>query len=309
METLPFYIVDVFADVPYRGNQLAVFLNAGSLKTEQMQAIAQEIGFAESAFILSETSQDQCYDVRIFTVEYEVPFAGHPTVGTAFIIQQVLLQQPVPEVTLNLKVGQIPVRFTYSQNKPDFLLMRQVPPLFGEPLPKHEVAEVANLPLEALHPNFPVQVVSTGLPFLIIPVQKLEYMREISLQPAPLLSFLQKFGLHKSQREDGLSVALYFFCSETYQADRQLNARMLALENTTIIEDAATGSANGCLLSYLLNHGYFSSQSLDLLVEQGCEIHRNATIRLQGSKNEKGAFEINVGGQVQLIAKGEWYVY
>jgi trans-2,3-dihydro-3-hydroxyanthranilate isomerase len=128
------------------------------------------------------------------------------------------------------------------------------------------------------------------------------------VQPEKLLTFLQQHGLYKEQRPDGLTVALYFFCPETYSPDHQLNARMLALENGQVIEDAATGSANGCLLGYLLKHQYFPEENLELLVEQGYEISRNATIKLQGRVTAEAQYEINVGGQVQLIAKGEWYV-
>ncbi|ALI97676.1 PhzF family phenazine biosynthesis protein [Rufibacter tibetensis] len=309
MQTLPFYIVDVFANAPYKGNQLAVFLQAEHLTIEQMQQIAQEIGFAESSFILRNEPSEKGYDTRYFTVEYEVPFAGHPTLGTAYVIQQFILQKPVSELSLHLKVGQIPVSFTYSDNKPDFLLMRQITPTFEEPLPKSEIATLIGLPEESLHLSFPVQEVSTGLPFLVIPLQKLEDIQNVYLQPDKLLSFLQHHGLYKTQRPDGLSVALYFFCPETYSTDHQLNARMLALENGQVVEDAATGSANGCLLAYLLKHRYLGKDSLDLLVEQGYEIKRDSTIKLQGHVTSEDQYELYVGGQVQLIAKGEWYVH
>ncbi|AKQ45886.1 hypothetical protein TH63_09915 [Rufibacter radiotolerans] len=307
MQTLPFYIVDVFANTPYRGNQLAVFLNAAGLTTQQMLQIAQEIGFAESSFILSDQGTQENFEVKIFTVEYEVPFAGHPTLGTAYVIQQFLLQKPVPELSLQLKVGSIPVTLAYSGDRPNFLMMRQMNPTFQDPLPKKEIAEVMGLPLTAIHPDFPVQEVSTGLPFLIIPLQTLTDIQQLTLHPEKVLAFLQRHGLYKTQRPDALTVAFYFFCPETYTPDHQVNARMLALENGRIIEDAATGSANGCLLSYLLKHQYFGKDHLKLLVEQGYEIHRNATVKVSGSVSGD-QYDINVGGQVQLIAKGEWYV-
>ncbi|MBA9076481.1 PhzF family phenazine biosynthesis protein [Rufibacter quisquiliarum] len=309
MNSLPFYIVDVFADAPYRGNQLAVFRNAQGLSTQQMQQIAREIGFAESAFISSDQPQQGGFDVRFFTVEYEVPFAGHPTLGTAFIIQQFIMGNAAPTLALNLKAGQIPVSFKYRGQRPDFLFMRQINPSFGPIFPKQELAAAVGLPTDAFHPTLPVQEVSTGLPFLILPVQRLKHMRQLSVQPEPLLRFLQKHGLYKTQRPDGLTVALYFFCPETYSPHSQLNARMLAYENNQIIEDAATGSANGCLLSYLLHHKFFPATELELLVEQGVEMNRNATIKLKGKRSAPDQYDINVGGQVQLISKGEWYVY
>ncbi|GGK79777.1 PhzF family phenazine biosynthesis protein [Rufibacter glacialis] len=309
MQPVPFYIVDVFANAPYKGNQLAVFLPPEDLTTHQMQQMAQEIGFAESSFILSWQASTQGFACRFFTVEYEVPFAGHPTLGTAYVLQQFVLQKPVPELSLHLKVGQIPVTFTYSHDTPDFLLMRQINPVFGKEVPQEELAQLIGLPQESLHPSFPVQEVSTGLPFLLIPLQKLEDIQRLKLQPDQLFAFLQHHGLYKTQRPDGLSVALYFFCPQTYSADHQVNARMLALENGQVIEDAATGSANGCFLAYLLKHRYFGEGPLDLLVEQGYELKRDSTIKLQGSLAAEEQYDLQVGGQVQLIAKGEWYAH
>ncbi|MFC6998140.1 PhzF family phenazine biosynthesis protein [Rufibacter roseus] len=308
MKSIPFYIVDVFADAPYKGNQLAVFLNASELSTAQMQQMAQEIGFAESAFILAEPTIDQTVDARFFTVEYEVPFAGHPSLGSAYVVQQFLLKNFAPAVKLNLPVGQIPVSFTYKDDKPDYLFMRQVQPVFEPPLSASDLALTLGLPEDAFKAEYPVQVVSTGLPFLIVPLTSLAQIQTIQINPDTLHSYLLRHNLYKTQRTDQVTVALFFFCPETCSPDRQLHTRMLALEKGKVIEDAATGSANGCLLSYLLQHQYLGQGRLDLLVEQGVEIGRNSTIKLQGSKVRNDEFEINVGGQVQMIAKGEWVV-
>ncbi|WP_192820496.1 PhzF family phenazine biosynthesis protein [Rufibacter sp. LB8] len=308
MQTIPFYIVDVFADAPFKGNQLAVFQQAQHLTTEQMLQIAQEIGFAESTFLMADQPTEQGFPVRIFTVEYEVPFAGHPTLGTAFVLQQFILKQEVPQLSLHVAVGEIPVEIMYQGNRPHFLSMRQINPTFGPPLPTQEFAEALGLPEAAFNFQFPIQEVSTGLPFLIIPLKTLADIQNVCIDPKPMQAYLEKHELYKTQRPDGLTVALYFFCPQTYHPTHQINARMLALENGHIIEDAATGSANGCLLGYLLHHDYYPNEELNLLVEQGYEIKRNATIKLQGKKHAPGQYEINVGGQVQLIAKGEWFV-
>ncbi len=111
MTGTPFHIVDVFAEEKYAGNQLAVFRNVGGLSSEVMQKLAKEMGFSETTFILSNTEHESGYDVRIFTPAAEVPFAGHPTLGTAYIIRHEIIKKPVPQVNLNLQVGQIPVAF------------------------------------------------------------------------------------------------------------------------------------------------------------------------------------------------------
>jgi len=109
MEKLTFYIVDVFAEKKYSGNQLAVFKNAKALSDNEMQRIAKEMNYSETTFILSEEKRNSGYDVRIFTPEKEVPFAGHPTLGTAYVIQREIIKKPVEKIILNLKIGQIPV--------------------------------------------------------------------------------------------------------------------------------------------------------------------------------------------------------
>ena len=171
MPTIPFFIVDVFAEEKYAGNQLAVFTEAASLSSEDMQRLAKEMHFSESTFLLSREPRDGGYDVRIFTPEAEVPFAGHPTLGTAFVIQQEILKARMDTVTLNLPVGPIPVTFTYLLSDPDILWMRQPAPVFGATFAPESLAPVLDLDVAALDTRFPAQEVSTGLPFVVVPVR------------------------------------------------------------------------------------------------------------------------------------------
>ena len=131
MPNLPFLILDVFATGKYTGNQLAVCLNAGDLTEIQMQQIAREINFSETTFVTSSEPADGGYNTRIFTPTTELPFAGHPTLGTAFAIQQELVKQPIAQIALNYQVGQIPVDFHYLNGAPDILWMHQQQPKFG----------------------------------------------------------------------------------------------------------------------------------------------------------------------------------
>jgi trans-2,3-dihydro-3-hydroxyanthranilate isomerase len=129
MSNPTFYIVDVFAEEKYAGNQLAVVRHTQSLASADMQRFAKEMNYSETTFLTSETPRHNGYDVRIFTPEAEIPFAGHPTLGTAYIIQRELIQTSVEQVNLNLQVGQIPVTFTYCGNVPDILWMQPPPHL------------------------------------------------------------------------------------------------------------------------------------------------------------------------------------
>src|SRR5918993_5792639 len=169
--SLHFYIVDVFAEEKYAGNQLAVVRGGAALSDEALQKLALEMNYSETTFILTEEETDGGYDVRIFTPGGEVPFAGHPTLGTAYVIRHEILAEPVERVTLNLKAGKIPVSFG------EVLWMRQLPPTFGEVLDNGSVARTLNLETADLDDHHPVQEVSTGLPALIVPLRDLDALR------------------------------------------------------------------------------------------------------------------------------------
>lgn len=174
---MQFYIVDVFAESKYAGNQLAVIRCGSQLPTEAMQQIALETNYSETTFITHETEQNGGYDVRIFTPVSEIPFAGHPTLGTAYIIQQKLIGHPIEQVVLNLKVGQIPVTFEYENNQPTKLEMHQKPPDFGELIAPADMAAVLNIDETDIDSRFPIQDVSTGLPFFIVPLKTREAVK------------------------------------------------------------------------------------------------------------------------------------
>ena len=290
MRGLAFSIVDVFAENKYAGNQLAVVRQAEGLAGEDMQKIAREFNFSETAFILGDRVRRGGFDVRIFTPIRELPFAGHPTLGTAFVIRQDLIRQPVPEVTLNLKVGPIPVTFTYRGRTPDVLWMRQITPRFGFTLEPFRVAPVLSLRPDDLDSRFPVQEVSTGIPFVIVPVRTLEALRKSALRVEKLAGLTAK------------GKAFLLFAPQVYRRGNDLNVRVFA-QGYGVDEDPATGSANGCLAGYLVRHRYFGGPRVDIRVEQGYEIGRPSLLLLRAA--EKGRkIEVLVGGRVILVARG-----
>jgi trans-2,3-dihydro-3-hydroxyanthranilate isomerase len=174
MSAKPYYIVDVFAETKYAGNQLAVFRNAAAISDHEMQQIARETNYSETTFILSDEPRNGGFDVRIFTPAEEVPFAGHPTLGTAFIIRNEILNGRAEKVLLNLKVGQIPVSFS-----PDgYSWMRQIQPTFGSQHLPETFAPILELELADFDNRFPIQEVSTGLPFFIVPLKTLQALKK-----------------------------------------------------------------------------------------------------------------------------------
>ena len=283
---LSFYIVDVFAEEKYAGNQLAVVRGGADLSAEDLGKIALEMNYSETAFVLADKETDGGYDVRIFTPGMEVPFAGHPTLGTAYVIRHEILAGPVDEVTLNLKAGKIPVTFG------DLLWMRQLPPTFGATLDPAQMALAINLETTNIDDRFPVQEVSTGLPTVIVPLRDLDALRRCKVDWE---RYTELVGPDKN---------LYVFCPEPHEdGPGDLSARMFA-DDLGVPEDPATGSAAGCLAGYLAEHRYFGTDPVDVRVEQGYEIKRPSLLYLR-AETKGGETTVHVGGKVQMVARGE----
>ena len=284
--SLTFYIVDVFAEEKYAGNQLAVVRGGADLSDETLQEIALEMNYSETTFVLSEEEMDGGYDVRIFTPGEEVPFAGHPTLGTAYVIRHEILAEPVDVLTLNLEAGEIPVTFG------EVLWMRQLPPTFGATLDPALVSRALNLEAGDLDDRFPVQEVSTGLPAIVVPLRDLDALRRC------------KVDWERYVEAAGRGKNLYVFCPEPHEnGPGDLSARMFA-NDLGVPEDPATGSAAGCLAGYLAEHRYLGTGSVDARVEQGYEIGRPSLLYLRAEK-QGDETTVHVGGKVQMVAKGE----
>jgi trans-2,3-dihydro-3-hydroxyanthranilate isomerase len=289
MSRLAFNIVDVFAEEKYAGNQLAVVRYGKDVPDFEMQKIARETNYSETTFINSREERNGGYDVRIFTPKQEVPFAGHPTLGTAYVIGQEVIGKPVEKVVLNLKVGQIPVTFS-----PDGVLwMRQKEPTFGRNFDPKTISNILSIETKAIDDRFPIEEVSTGLPFIIVPLRKLEHVKHC------MLAKDKYFDLVKET--DAKSILV--FNPETYDAKNNLNVRVFA-EVYGITEDPATGSANGCLAGYLSKHRYFKTERVTVRVEQGYEVGRPSLLHLTAEVRD-GAIAVSVGGRVVPIARGE----
>ncbi len=293
MKAVPFHIVDVFAEQKYAGNQLAVFRNARDLSSDEMQKIAREMNFSETTFVLSDTEHDGGYDVRIFTPAAEVPFAGHPTLGTAYIIRQEILRQPIRQVNLNLKVGQIPVRFDRQSDGRDILWMTPKEATFSEVLDIGELAPLLTIAGADIDTDFPIQSVSTGLPFILLPLRSLEAVRRAGVVRDKWLDWVK----------DRPAKMLFVFCRQTVDPANHIHARAFA-DYYGIVEDPATGSANSCFAAYLVKHRYFDTDQIDVRVEQGYEIGRPSLIYLRAGRSGE-RIEVNVGGKVIPIAKAE----
>jgi trans-2,3-dihydro-3-hydroxyanthranilate isomerase len=270
---MKFSIVDVFAERPLQGNQLAVVEDAGALSTEQMQDIAREMNYSETTFV-TETGEARAR-VRIFTPEWELPFAGHPTLGTAWV-----LASGRGAYTLELAVG--PVQVTFE----DAMAWMVPPPVRLDGIfPGEQAAALVGLSEDRLDNAFPVRLAEVGPKFLLIGVRDLAALKASRLSEA----------LHQEYLAAGLGVQCVFvFSTDIYSPDAQFAARMF-FESGGVREDPATGSANSAFAAYLKDLGWSGRQ---VLVEQGVEIRRPSRLYLDLRD------PLRVGGKVQPVAVG-----
>lgn len=294
MNAREFHIVDVFAEQKYAGNQLAVFRNARGVSDDEMHRIAREINFSETTFILSDTPRDGGYDVRIFTPGGEVPFAGHPTLGTADVIRRAIVGQLVPQVNLNLRIGQIPVRFDRGSDGRDIAWMTPKEATFGEVFNTRELAPLLKADPADVDTDFPIQSVSTGLPFVLLPLRSLDAVRHADVVKEKWLDWVK----------DRSAKMLFVFCRGAVEPGNHIHARAFC-NYYGIDEDPATGSANSCFAAYLVKHRYFGSGEIDIRVEQGYEMGRPSLIYLR-AQDRGGTIHAEVGGRVVPVARGDW---
>jgi trans-2,3-dihydro-3-hydroxyanthranilate isomerase len=285
----PFVQLDVFSARPLEGNPLAVFPDARGLSDQEMQAIAKEMNLSETTFILPRDAaieREKGTQVRIFTVQEELPFAGHPTLGTAFVLRS----SNGADVALDLKVGKVPVRFEQARGEPLFGEMTQRDPEFGPRHDREEVARAAGLRHGDIDPSLPIQTVSTGLTFTIVPLRDLEAMRRLHVDLQGAAKYLEQSG----------GKFFYFVCRETTDATAGLHARMMFYNG----EDPATGSAAGCTAAWMVAHGVIQPDER-ACIEQGVEMNRPSRIFVRASRRDDRVVNVRVGGNCAEVARGE----
>ncbi len=285
---LNYRLLDVFADSPLKGNQLAVFLDTGELSVEEMQEIAREMNLSETTFVLN--PEDDAHSpggirARIFTVEEELPFAGHPTLGTSFVLQEILGRK---EISLSLKVGKVDVTFIEGE-KGLYGEMVQPEPVFGKTHRREDIAEILRISQVEIDESIPIESVSTGNEFIIVPLKHKETLEKI--QP--------DFGLMDKYIEEHGGHFFYLVSRETVDKDAILHARMIFYGG----EDPATGSAAGPAAAWLLKHGILPPE-MKTFIEQGIEMKRPSRIYVQGSLKNGIPTDIRVGGYCFNVGSG-----
>lgn len=285
--------VDVFTDKAFEGNSLAVFLDGGGLSTEQMQTLAREMNLSETTYILPTGSDAQNGNgtrVRIFTVEEELPFAGHPTLGTAFVLRG---DSGAKNVTLNLNVGKVPVTFEDAPGKPSFGEMKQMDPQFGKTHDREAVADACGLPVDAIDASLPIETVSTGVAFIVVPIRSLTTLQSLHIDFARANKYLAN--------SDGKF--FYFVCREALDRHARLQARMFFYNG----EDPATGSAAGCAAAWMVAHDVARPDER-VLIEQGVEMKRRSRIFVRASRDANRVVNVRVGGNVVEVMQAEVFL-
>lgn len=291
--TLDWAQVDVFAERPLQGNMLAIFTDARGLSDAEMMQLARETNLSETTFILPgdpDEERERGIRVRIFTVEEEFPFAGHPTLGTAaWLWATHATLRGSEEIRLRLNVGSIPVRFRtpVAGEVGVYGEMRQRDPEFGTRIDPEALAQACGLGLNDLHGTLPPQVVSTGLPFCILPLASVDALSRLSVDTAALGAIL-----HETPAKMVYAIA---------QEGTGWRARTPFRGS----DDPATGSAAGCAISYLVQHGAAGSEE-NLVFFQGNEVHRPSRLFVRASSRGGAVTDVFVGGRTVPVAAGRF---
>ena len=284
---------DVFTSRPLEGNSLAVFSDARGLSDGEMQAIAKEMNLSETTFILPRepgVEQEHGVRVRIFTVQEELPFAGHPTLGTAFALRG---DSGAKQMLLELNVGKVPVRFEDTNGEPAFGEMTQVDPIFGVQHEREALARVIGLSVEDFDSSLPIETVSTGLPYIVIPLRSLAVIENLRVDMNRATEYLEKTA----------SKFLYFVARETVDPAAGLHARMIFYNG----EDPATGSAAGCAAAWMVAHRV-AEPDKRVLIEQGVEMKRPSRIFVRAARRDDRIVNVRVGGNAVEVIRGDFFL-
>ena len=300
---LQFYQADVFTDEPFGGNPLAVFPNAEDLSERELQQIAREMNLSETVFVLPPTDPQAAAKLRIFTPTREIPFAGHPVLGTFYILgvlKLIDLQEPMTKIFYECNLGVFPLEVIVLKGQIEQVIMSQPHPEFLESVTSaeavYEVAKALGLSKTLiLDQLFPLEIVSTGLPVLIVPLKSLTAVKSIEVNHSLILEVCSRWGVN----------GILAFSSMTVEENASVHARMFA-DPIGIPEDPATGSAGGALGAYLVKNGVVEvGPTTEVVIEQGYEIDRPSRILVQVFSDDDTIKSVKVGGQVVMVAEGK----
>ncbi len=300
---LQYYQADVFTNEPFGGNPLAVFPDAGQLTDRELQQIAREMNLSETVFVLPPTDTRAVSRIRIFTPSQEIPFAGHPVLGTFYVLgvlKRFPLQEPVTQIFYECHLGVFPLELVILKGQIEQVVMSQPSPEFVDVVTQmdvlYELAKALGVHKSLISDlPFPVEVVSTGLPVLIVPIRTLTGMKAMQVNHAEIRDICSRLGAN----------GILVYTTMTLEEETTVHTRMFA-DPIGIPEDPATGSASGALGAYLVKNGVVEvGPTTEVVIEQGYEIDRPSRILVQVFSDDDMIQEIKVGGQVVMVAEGK----
>jgi trans-2,3-dihydro-3-hydroxyanthranilate isomerase len=291
-----YLLLDVFTTHRLQGNQLAVFPDARGLSDAEMQDIARETRMQETTFVFprdAATEREHGIKVRIFTDDQELPFAGHPTLGTAIALRNRMKGGNRDRIFLDLKVGKVPVNFS-KRDDGVFGEMTQVDPQFGALHDPAKVAELIGVQPADIHDEWPLQTVSTGIPFVIVPLRRLSALQSLHPNAEKVRAYFTD--------EKGL-IDFYYITRDTGDSKVTIRSRGLFVSG----EDAATGSASGCTISWMVRYDVVPPEQ-DVHNLQGVEMKRPSDIYMRAGKEGDKITNVRVGGHAVEIAEGDYSI-
>ncbi len=294
----PFILVDVFTSRPFGGNQLAVFTDGAALSSSEMQELAHEMNFSESTFVMPVDSSG-ARRLRIFTPTHEMPMAGHPTVGTTWVLAtrgEIALDSARVDATLILGIGPVTVTIESSGAKPDFVWMAHREPEFGAKREdRKRIAEALGITAADIRDDLPIQIVSTGVPFIFVPIRTLEALAKCAPNAAALA------GLFKPGEQ---ILPLYMFVANE-SGEFAPRSRMFA-PHDGVAEDPATGGASAPFGAYAASYGLINpAPKASFVIQQGVEMGRPSEIHVEVARKDSGPFAIRIGGRCAIVGSGE----
>jgi trans-2,3-dihydro-3-hydroxyanthranilate isomerase len=301
-----FVQIDVFTSKPLEGNPLSVFPDARGLSDKEMQDLARETNLQETTFVLPRDpniEQERGIKVRIFVPGEEIPFGGHPTLGTAMVLRNLRLAdgkrakiagENRNEIVLDLQVGKVPVDFREDGSGNVFGEMHQVEPVFGPLHDRETVAGLLDLKPSDIAEDWPIQTVSTGLPFAIVPLKHLDALRSLRLNQRKISDYLDR---------QEPKCGFYYITRETKDPQVGLRSRSIYTDG----EDPATGSAAGCTAAWMVRNGIAKPEET-VHILQGVEIKRPSHIYVRAGKQGEKIGKVRVGGYAVEVMRGEAFL-
>ncbi len=287
------FIVDVFAERAYAGNPLAVVIGADGFSDEAMQRFAAEMNFSETSFVGRAPGADGGFRARIFTPSREIAFAGHPILGTAWVVRHGIAPGNPAPVRLNLSVGQVPVHFEADGRGAETAWFLAPPVTRGPTCARERIAPALGISAEDIESRFPVQQLASGTAAMIVPLRGLDALGRSRLDMAAFAPLAA----------EGFPPLVYLFCTQTRDSGNDLCARFF-FDSHGVREDPATGNGAAFLGAYLLEHKVFPASASSWRIEQGYEVRRPSVVRLR-ARMVASAPEIQVGGKVIATVQGE----